>query len=189
MPYFCIQAKQAKTPVSKTLKSTCTDPTFGMVLATDELSNYIYIKSKVAKKSASKLFSSLPATRNKIQGAFIVDGDRILTKDDATTFLSRLCDQGSDSFTITFAPERILSAKAVRASANEYCLLAPVTKWTEDLPIAEISLINSKFAPTKGDDMDEHMPALIFILYVLLPSSELPMTSRRKVYRLNSYRL
>ena len=119
--------------ISKTLKQTCTCPTFGMVLATDKLSNHVFIKSIVAKKSASKLISSLPATRNKIQGAYIVEinGDHIFTQDEATASLSRLCDhQGSDSFTITFASERKLCAKAVCTSANEYCLLALATKWT-----------------------------------------------------------
>ena len=45
--------------ISKKLKSSCTDPTFGMVLATDELNQRVYIKSIAAKKSASKLFSRL----------------------------------------------------------------------------------------------------------------------------------
>ena len=96
----------------------------------------------------------------KVIKSFEIDGDRIFTKDDATGSLSRLHDQGSDSFTITFAPERKLSAKAVRTSANEHCLLAPATKWTEYLPTTEIGLINSKVAPTEEDDMDEHMPTL-----------------------------
>ena len=57
-------------PISKKLKSPCTDPTFGMILATDELDQRLYIMSIAAKKSASKLFAILPATRSKIQGAF-----------------------------------------------------------------------------------------------------------------------
>ena len=55
------------------------------LVGSDDLSNRVYIKSIVSKKSASKLFSSLSTTRNKIQGACIVeiDGDRIFTKDNA----------------------------------------------------------------------------------------------------------
>jgi len=45
--------------ISKKLKSSYTDPAFGMVLATDELNQRVYIKSIAAKKSASKLFSRL----------------------------------------------------------------------------------------------------------------------------------
>jgi len=98
-----------------------------MVLATDELNQRVYIKSIVAKKSASKLFSTLSATRLKIQGAYIVeiDGVPIFTQDDDAASFSRLQDQGSDSFSITFAPARKLSAKHVRTSADEFCLLAP----------------------------------------------------------------
>ena len=102
-------------------------PSFGMTLATDKLNQRVYIKSTVAKKSASELSATLPATRKKIQGGFIVeiDGVPVFTKDDATASFSQLRDQGSDSFTITFAPERKLSANSVRIYANEYCLLAP----------------------------------------------------------------
>ena len=96
--------------ISKKLKSICTDPTFGMVLATDELNQRVYIKSIAAKKSASKLFATLPATRNNIQGASIVeiDGVSVFTKDDATVSFSQLRDQGSGSFSIIFTPERNL---------------------------------------------------------------------------------
>ena len=118
-----------------------------MVLGSDELNNRVYVKSIVGKKSASKLFSSLPATRNKIQGFYIVeiDGDCIFKKDEATASLStRLHNQGSDSFAITFATKRNISAKAIRTSSNEYNIYAPNTKW-DTVDDAEIGLINSKF--------------------------------------------
>jgi len=131
--------------ITKKLKSSCTDPTFGMALATNELNHRVYITSIVAKKSASKLFATLPATRSKIKGAFIVEieGVPVFTKDDTLASFSRLRDQGSVSFSITFAPERKLSAKHVRTSANEYCLLAPATKWPDDIPTSEINSIKS----------------------------------------------
>ena len=55
----------------------------------------------------------------------------------------------------------ILQSRPFRTfNTNAYCLLAPATKWTEDIPTSEIALISSKFAPTEEDDMDEHMPTL-----------------------------
>ena len=75
----------------------------------------------MSKKSASKLFSSLRATRNKIQGAFIVeiDGNRIFKQEDAIAALRKLYDQGRDKFSITFAPERKLNVKTIRRAVNE----------------------------------------------------------------------
>jgi len=100
-----------------------------MVLATDELNQPVYVKSIAAKKNDSKLFATLPATRSKIKGAFIVeiDGVPVFTKDDDIASFSRLQDQGSGSFSITFVPGRKISSKIVCTSTNEYCLLAPGT--------------------------------------------------------------
>ena len=83
----------------------------------------------------------------------------VFTKADATASFSRLRDQGSVSFSITFAPERKSSAKHVRTSANEYSLLASATKWSDDIPTSEVNVIKSKFAPAE-DNMNEHMPTL-----------------------------
>ena len=146
-----------------------------MVLATDKLNQRVYITSIVAKKSASKLFATLPTTRSKIQGAFIVKIDRvpIFTKDYVVASFSRLRDQGSVSFSMTFAPERKSSAKHLCTSANEYCLLAPATKWSDDIPTSEINTIKSKFAPAE-DDMNEHMPTLSIISLRAIAAAQNP---------------
>jgi len=68
-------------------------------------------------------------------------------------------DQGVEEFPITFAPEKKLSAKSVRAAANENNFFAPNTKWDEELIEADIAKIHTKLAPTE-DDMDEYTPTL-----------------------------
>ena len=69
--------------VSKILKKSCTDSTFGIEVASDDLSKRAYIRTVVPKKSVSKLFSSLCATRNKRSGCLYIveiDGNRIFSQ-------------------------------------------------------------------------------------------------------------
>lgn len=75
--------------VSKTLKKSCTGSTFGIEVTSEDLSKRAYIRNIVPKKSASQLFCSLHATRNRIQNAFIIEieGHRIFSQQDAITTL------------------------------------------------------------------------------------------------------
>ena len=116
------------------MKKSCTDSTFGIEVASDDLSKRVHIRTVVPNKNASKLFSSLRATRNKIQGAYIVkiDDNRIFSQQDAIAALRQLYDNGRDEFSITFAPERKLNAKTLRKAVNEYILFAPNTKTDND---------------------------------------------------------
>ena len=81
----------------KMLKRTCIDPTFGMVLylvLMSSITESISVKYIVAKKRASKIFSSLPATRNKIQGAYniiVEHNDKRLKYDKTFRYLCSPC--------------------------------------------------------------------------------------------------
>jgi hypothetical protein len=94
--------------LSKTLKVTDHDSSFGMEIAQDELSNRAYVHDIKDKSSASWLFSSHKATQNKIWGAYIVsiDSECVFTKANAIHILKHLHDEHMVQFNIVFAPEK-----------------------------------------------------------------------------------
>ena len=73
--------------------------------------------------SASKLFSSHKATRNKIRGAFIVsiNGTQVFNKSSAITLLADLHSQGIKTFDIQFAPEHKMSSQQQWKQLDELC--------------------------------------------------------------------
>ena len=64
--HFEFSANPFAHTLSKTLKVTDCDLSFGMEIAQDELSNRAYVHEIKDKSSASQLFSSLKAMQNKI---------------------------------------------------------------------------------------------------------------------------
>ena len=67
--------------ITKTLKVTSRDSSFGLELATDPLYNRAYVVDVKNRSSAQRMFSTIKAARNKIKGAFIVsiDGEQVFT--------------------------------------------------------------------------------------------------------------
>jgi hypothetical protein len=134
------------------------DPTFGLEIRDDEILQRAYIGDVTPKSAASRLFSSLRATRNKIRGAYVIsiDNDRVFSAQHAYDKLKAIHDQGvCEQIPITFAPERKLSATQVRKAANEYGLFAPTTKWddpqtVEDPPFLERTANTNMLTATKA---------------------------------------
>jgi hypothetical protein len=119
---------------SLTPSPTSDDPTYGLILADDDLLRRTYVSDVQPKSPAASIYSTLRSTRNKIRGAYImeINNDRVFTTAQALAALKSLHDQGvTDDIPITFAPESKLTAKGVRRAANEYGLFAPTTKWDD----------------------------------------------------------
>ena len=87
----------------------------------------VYIQEIKDKSSASRLFSSLKATHNKICSAYIVriDGKWIFTKADALYALTQLYNDHAMIFEIEFAPEKHLTASQLRKALVEHDIFQP----------------------------------------------------------------
>ena len=136
--------------VEKKLVCSCDNDTFGLTISRDELYGRAYISDIADKSSASKLFSSLKSTRNKLRGSYLVEiaGHRIFTEKEAVTALKKLHDAGVSDFPLTFAPEAKLTAAQVRRNTNEANLIAPNTKWKgNELPSVDLKKLLATIAP------------------------------------------
>ena len=109
-------------PFTKSLEGSvtrsCDDPHCGLSFADDELYHRVYVKDVASNKSTSSLFGTIKATRKKIRGVYITEIDQ----HDAITVLDRLHDQGLMDFSIKFAPEKKLDAKALKKAIDDYNL-------------------------------------------------------------------
>ena len=148
--------------LSRTLKVSQRDSTFGLELASDELFNRAFVSDVKKKSSAANLFSSHKATRNKIRGAYIVsiDGERVFTIDDAKRILRRLHDEHVDEFEIVFAPEKRLDASQLRKALIEHNIYKPNEPDDEEhvpsITLADLRSIASILHP----ETDFHDPAV-----------------------------
>ena len=147
--------------ISKTIKATQRDSTFGMELDSDILYNRAYVSDIKGKSDTERVFSSAKAARNKIKGAYIVtiDGERVFTTADAKRVLRRLYDEQVDEFEIVFAPEKRLSATEVRKALTEHDIFqpnAPEEEHVAQLTAADIRSI----AAIRHPDTDFDSPSL-----------------------------
>lgn len=124
---FNVGSSPFHNTISKTLHVTCTDPTFGFTVASDELNNRAYVAKIKNRSSASKLFSSPKATLNKLRGAYIIkiNGVTVFTRAEALAALNRILESKSKSFDIEFAPERKLTTQHLQRAVQEHNLFAP----------------------------------------------------------------
>ena len=119
-----------------------------------------FIKDIDNNSSASRLFSSFQATRNKIKYAYLIEisGHHVFDKDDAVQHLKQLHNQWVVEFPVTLAPIKQLSQKDVQRNINEATLFARNTKWTSnELPSLDLNNLNAIYAPGE-DDFAEHTP-------------------------------
>ena len=149
-----------------------TDQSFGLVFRDDDILRRAYITDIKPNSPASRLYSSLKATKRKLIGAYIVsiNHDRVFTAADTEASLQLLHNQGVESIPITLAAESKLSAKQLRQHSNEYGLFAPSTKWdnpTEDTieedepfldrtPIHQITRIKNKYSRLTKNAIAQH---------------------------------
>lgn len=113
--------------ISKVLRVSCNHNNFGFNLRTDELTNHVFISNIKDNSSASRLFSLLRATKNKLRGSYILSIATIpiFSIDDATREFQRLRNDKVDTFTITFAPAPKQTAAQVRTAATELDIFTP----------------------------------------------------------------
>ena len=85
MKDFCFYITPFQQTLTRKLQVTCNSPTFGLNLSEDETNGRVFLEDINKNSSASKLFSSHKATRNKIRGAFIVsiNGTQVFDKSAA----------------------------------------------------------------------------------------------------------
>ena len=104
----------------------------GIEVASDPLSKRAFLSDVKPKSPASQIYSTLRATKNKLQGAYFIaiNGDPVFTAQDVNRKLRELRDQGVENFTIEFAPAERLNTKQLKRAMNEFGLLHPKTKPT-----------------------------------------------------------
>ena len=146
--------------ISRTLKAGGKDETFGMEIATDELSNRAFVSHIKPNSRASKLFSSLKATNNKIRYAYIdsINGLSVFTRDDVLNALRKLHKDNVDNFEIVFAPERHLTRNEYRRALKEHDLFQPDLA-DETAPVNQLSLDDIRSISTiRFPDVDFYDP-------------------------------
>ena len=113
--------------LTRHMKVKCKNPTFGITVSTDELTDRAYISDIKRDSSVSKLYSSYKATCNKIRGAYIVKiGDTpVFTQDEAILALRHHFDSNAATVTLELAPERRLDAKHLRRALLEHNIFKP----------------------------------------------------------------
>ena len=112
---------------ARTMRVGCKKQNFGLTIETDDLNNRAYVLDIKDKSSASRIFSSLKATKNKIRGAYIVKINNIpvFTKGEVLSALRKARDFRENEITIEFAPEKKLSARQTRKVVRELRWHAP----------------------------------------------------------------
>ena len=134
-----LQFKAGSTPffftIDKTLTNTCSSRTYGFILDTDRISGRVFISDIKINSSASKLFSTLRATRNKLRGSFItrINNKPIFTMDTAIDTFRELRNSKTKSFNICFAPEHKDSAQDIWRAAEENNLYSSLPLDMRDL--------------------------------------------------------
>ena len=112
---------------------------FGIECVDDELIQRAYIKDIKPNSDASRIASSLKASRRRLRGAFVISINHhpVFTSNDVHTTLANLQNEGVyKEIELTIAPEKKMSIKDVRKAANKYGLFAPTTKWDDTPAIA-----------------------------------------------------
>ena len=147
MKDFCFYITPFQQTLTRKLQVTCNSPTFGLNLSEDETNGRVFLEDINKNSSASKLFSSHKATRNKIRGAFIVsiNGTQVFNKSSAITLLADLHSQGIKTFDIQFAPEHKMSSQQQWKQLDEFNLFAPdpTTENTAQIDLNAIRAIAS----------------------------------------------
>ena len=105
----------------------CAHPTYGFELSTDDLLQRVYVSHIAPRSSAENLHSTPKATSNKLRGSFItsINDAQVFSIADAQRQFSILRERHADSFFITLAPERHLTAKQQRKAVIEHDIFKP----------------------------------------------------------------
>ena len=158
MKDFCFYITPFQQTLTRKLQVTCNSPTFGLNLSEDETNGRVFLEDINKNSSASKLFSSHKATRNKIRGAFIVsiNGTQVFNKSSAITLLADLHSQGIKTFDIQFAPEHKMSSQQQWKQLDEFNLFAP-DPTTENTAQIDLNAIRAIASIRTGQPIPEHI--------------------------------
>jgi hypothetical protein len=117
----------------KKLTITCKHPLFGLTLATDELSQRVYISDIAQRSSASLLCSSLKATKRKHLGAFIIaiNDEPVFHRAEAIQRLELLrTDDTIKTIQLTLASDRRPDAATRNRQARDHVAYRPPSQDT-----------------------------------------------------------
>ena len=127
IPELIFTPSPFSTQLNYHMNVQCTHPTYGFELSTDDLLQRVYVSHFVPKSSAAALHSTPKATANKLRGSFItlINGTPIFSLQDAMRQFHILRERHADSFLISLAPERHLTAKQHRNAIHEHDIFKP----------------------------------------------------------------
>ena len=119
--------------ITTKLTVQCDSPTFGLLIKNDDINGRAFLHEIEKKTSASNIFSSHKATRNKIRGSYIIsiDGRDVFDKSHAMDIINTLHNEHRKEFTIVFAPEEKLTSKQKWKDLDEFNLFSPTPSTDE----------------------------------------------------------
>jgi len=96
----------------KGVQVTDDDPSYGRMLASDELNHRAYVTDVKENSAADKLYATHKSTLKNVKGAYLVgiNRKRVFGKDDAISMLRQLYDERAENLQLELAIERKLSS-------------------------------------------------------------------------------
>jgi len=96
----------------KGVQVTDDDPSYGLMLASDELNHRAYVTDVKENSAADKLYATHKSTLKNVKGAYLVgiNRKRVFGKDDAISMLRQLYDERAENLQLELAIERKLSS-------------------------------------------------------------------------------
>jgi len=110
------------------------DPSFGLTLASDELSHRAYVTDVKENSTADKMYASHKSTLKNVKGAYLVgiNGKKVFSKEDAISMLRQLHDERAENLQLELAIERKLSSAEAWRAVAEHNIMDP-----SDVPDAD----------------------------------------------------
>jgi len=110
------------------------DPSFGLTLASDQLSHRAYVADVKENSMADKMYASHTSTLKNVKGAYLVgiNGKKVFSKEDAISMLRQLHDERAENLQLELAIERKLSSAEAWRAVAEHNIMDP-----SDVPDAD----------------------------------------------------
>ena len=113
--------------VVKGVQVTDDDPSYGLTLASDELSHRAYVTDVQENSTTDKMHATHKSTLKNVKGAYLVgiNGKQVFGKDDAISMLRQLYDEHTKNLQLELAIKRKLSSAETWHDVAEHNIMEP----------------------------------------------------------------
>jgi len=113
--------------VVKGVQVTDDNPSFGLTLASDELSHRAYVTDVKENSTVDKMHATHKSTLKNVKGAYLVgiNGKKVFSKDDAISMLHQLHDERAENLQLELAIKRKLSSAEAWRAVAEHNIMDP----------------------------------------------------------------